>query len=157
MKKSLLLLSLLLALVCAAVSCSAEIIPPYGEGQIGLEAVVLCESLTVRSSPSASAAAVKTIPFGTRFSVQKQENGWADCFLSDDVDAGLSGWVSADYILVDPAWYKAGAATPVYAYNSTSAPRVALLSSGTLLPIVSVQGDWLVVSLRGATGWIVNK
>ena len=39
MKKSLLLLSLLLALVCAAVSCSAEIIPPYGEGQIGLEAL----------------------------------------------------------------------------------------------------------------------
>ena len=26
----------------------AEIIPPYGEGQIGLSAVVLCENLTVR-------------------------------------------------------------------------------------------------------------
>ena len=32
----------------------AEIIPPHGMGQIGLQAVVLCEELTLRESASAS-------------------------------------------------------------------------------------------------------
>ena len=35
----------------------AEILPPHGEGQIGLQAVVLCESLTVRQDRSSSSKA----------------------------------------------------------------------------------------------------
>ena len=132
----------------------AEIIPPYGEGQIGLQAVVLCESLTVREKPSADSKAVKTLPYGTRFSVQHTSDGWADCFVSDDVDAGLTGYVNADYIIIDPAWYRTDETTPVYAWNDTMAPKVALLGKGETLPILKDAGDWLVVSLRGAAGWI---
>ena len=29
----------------------AEILPPHGEGQIGLQAVILCENLTLRQAP----------------------------------------------------------------------------------------------------------
>ena len=74
----------------------AEIIPPYGEGQIGLTAVVLCSNLTVRKDRSASSEAVTTLNAGARFMVQNQVDGWADCFISDDVDGGCSGWVNAD-------------------------------------------------------------
>ena len=70
------------------------------------------------------------------------------------MDAGPAGWVNADYIAVDPAWYRADNATPVYAWNDTEAPKVALLDAGTELPILKDDGDWLIVSLRGATGWI---
>lgn len=144
---------LILALVCVT-AAQAELIPPYGEGQIGLEAVVLCENLTIRREPATDAAAVQTLHYGDRFAVLKQEKGWAQCVLSDDVDAGPAGWVNADYLMIDPAWFRTEKATPVYAWDDTAAPKVALLDKDTLLPVLKAEGDWLVVSLRGATGWI---
>ena len=143
----------ILTLGCVFAAC-AEILPPAGEGQIGLQAVVLCESLSVREKPAADSKAVKTLPYGTRFSVQHTSDGWADCFVSDDVDAGLTGYVNADYIIIDPAWYRTDAKTTVYAWNDVSAPKIALLDKDVMLPILKEEGDWLIVSLRGATGWI---
>ena len=147
-------IAFLMLFVLAAGVGRAEIIPPYGEGQIGLTAVVLCSNLTVRKDRSASSEAVTTLNAGARFMVQNQVDGWADCFLSDALDAGPAGWVDASYIAIDPAWYRAEEATPVYAWDDTAAPRVALLSKGTILPILRDDGEWLIVSLRGAVGWI---
>ena len=53
-------------------------------------------------------------------------------------------------------WYKTAESTPVYAWNDTEAPKVALLDAGTVLPILRDDGDWIVVGLRGAAGWICN-
>lgn len=138
----------------------AEILPPYGEGQIGLQAVVLCESLTVRQEPRVSSKAVQTLQYRDLIIVTEQLDGWAYCFLGDAEDAA-SGWVSADYIVVDPAWYRTEAETPVYAWNDTAAPKVALLGANTAWmdpdtfpPILKEEGEWLIVSLRGAAGWI---
>ena len=149
--------TLLLALTLAFGSMSigrADIIPAHGEGQIGLEAVVLCESLTVRQQPSASSAAVTTLHFGDTIIVQPETGGWAACFLSDDVDGSRAGWVNEDYLAIDPARFRTEEQTPVYAWNDTAAPRVALLDKDTLLPILKIEGNWIVVSLRGAAGWI---
>ena len=149
-------IAFLMLFVLAAGVCHADIIQPYGEGQIGLTAVVLCSNLTVRKDRSASSEAVTTLNAGARFMVQNQVDGWADCFLSDDVDGGCSGWVNADYVVVDPAWYRTNGATAVYAWNDTKAPRVGLLDDGEMLPILKDDGDWLVVGLRGAAGWILK-
>lgn len=143
----------LIALILMLATAYAEIRPPHGEGQIGLQAVVLCESLTVRKEPSASAKTVTTLEYGSLPIVMKQSNGWAYCAMGDSEDS-LQGWVNADYIAIDPAWYQTDERTPVYAWDSTSAKRVALLDKGTTLPILKDEGNWLIVSLRGATGWI---
>ena len=148
-----LLTALILALGCIGMA-QAEIIPPHGEGQIGLQAVVLCEQLTVRQDPNASSKTTQTLKYGDLIIVDKQADGWASCFVSDSVDASAAGWVNADYIAIDPAWYRTEGKTPVYAWNDTSAPKVALLDANTTLPILKTEGDWLIVSLRGATGWI---
>ncbi|MDO5326775.1 MAG: SH3 domain-containing protein [Clostridia bacterium] len=132
----------------------AEILPAHGEGQIGLQAVILCETLTVRKEPSVSSQAVKTLHYGDLLIVQPQTGGWAQCFLSDDVDGGPVGWVNEDYLAIDPAWYRTEKQTPVYAWNDTMAPKVALLDENTTLPILKNEGGWLIVSLRGAVGWI---
>ena len=155
MKKGILaaVLASLLALWGAASAC-AEIIPAYGAGQSGLTAVVLCESLTIRQRASASSPAVQKLTYGARIVVQPETGGWAQCFLSDDVDAGPAGWVNEDYLAIDPAWYRTEASTPVYAWNETTAPKVALLDKNTTLPILKEEGEWLIVSLRGAAGWI---
>jgi len=132
----------------------AEIIPAYGPGQIGYTAVVLCESLTIRQSPSSSSPAVGKLNYGARILVEPGNGGWGTCFLSDDVDAGPSGFVDEAYLAIDPAWYRTESSTAVYAWNSTSAPKVGLLSRNTTLPILKQEGGWLLVSLRGAVGWI---
>ena len=155
MKKRLItILTLMMIAVLGIATVHAEIIPPYGEGQIGLSAVVLCESLTVREAPRTNAGILEALEFGRRIIVMKQENGWAYICTSDDVDASPAGYVRTDYIVIDPAWYKADAETPVYAWNDTAALKVALLDKDTTLPILKDCGDWLVVSLRGASGWI---
>ena len=132
----------------------AEIIPAYGQGQIGLQAVVLCEKLTVRQGPGTSNKAVNTLRYGTRIIVDQRTDGWARCFLSDALDAGPAGWVNEDYLAIDPAWYRTEEKTSVYAWNDTAAPKVALLDRDTELPVLKDAGEWLIVSLRGATGWI---
>ncbi len=134
--------------------CRAELIPPWGEGQIGLSAVVLCDSLTVRRDRSTSSKTTATLPYGSLIIVVGRQDGWAEVVLSDDVDASRAGWVNASYLAIDPAWYRTEGATPVYAWNDTSAPRVALLDADTRLPVLKIEGDWIIVSLRGAVGWI---
>ena len=134
----------------------AEIIPPHGEGQIGLQAVVLCEELTVREEPSSSSETVETLQYGYLPIVMEQSDGWAYCALGDAEDS-VKGWVNSDFIVIDPAWYRTEEKTPVYAWNDTTAPKVALLDKDTTLPILKDEGEWLIVSLRGGTGWIHNK
>ncbi len=162
MKKSgwVIILAVLFLMLGSIGAVQAEILPPSGEGQIGLQAVVLCNELTVRRERSASSAAVTTLHYRDLIIVAEQADGWAFCFLGDAEDSG-SGWVRADYIAVDPAWYVTESATPVYAWNDTSAPKVALLEANTVfmdpdtfLPILKDEGEWIIVSLRGAAGWI---
>ena len=158
MKKSVciaLLVALTLILGTLA-SAQAEILPPRGEGQIGLQAVVLCESLTVRREPSTSSETVTKLDYGDLPVVMEQSDGWAYCALGDSEDS-LMGWVNADYIAIDPAWYRTDETTPVYAWDSSSAKKIALLDADTTLPILKQEGEWLIVSLRGATGWIRRR
>ncbi len=155
MKRSLIALLLTLAvLMTAANGCLAEILPAQGEGQIGLQAVVLCETLALRQERSASSKTVKTLRYGEKIIVANQVDGWAECFLSDSTEGEHAGFVSTEYLIIDPAWYRTDGSTPVYARNDTTAPKVALLKKGVTLPILWDEGDWLIVSLRGATGWI---
>ena len=133
-------------------AAKAEIIPPFGQGQTGLQAVVLCESLTLRKDRSASSEAIQAIPYGSLIVVQTVEEGWAYCAASEG--AGPAGWVKSDYLAIDPAWYVCDETIPVYAFGDHMAPKVALLSRGDKLPILKNEEDWVVVSLRGAAGWI---
>ncbi len=147
------ILTVLVIVLGSICPVNAEIIPARGEGQIGRQAVVLCESLTVRQKASTSAKVVATLKYGDLPIVMKVTGGWAYCALGDSEDSPV-GWVNADYIAIDPAWYRTSGKTRVYAWNSTKAPKVALLDDNTTLPILKVEGNWIVVSLRGAAGWI---
>lgn len=146
-------LTVLVLMIGSIGSVQAEIIPPHGEGQIGLQAVVLCEQLTLREEPSASSDKVRTLEYGDLPIVIEQSNGWAYCALGDSEDSPV-GWLNADYLAIDPAWYRTEGKTPVYAWDDTLAPKVALLDENTTLPILSDEGAWLIVSLRGAVGWV---
>ena len=154
MKKSLALAALLTAVISAGTVCEAKIIPAYGPGQIGYTGAVLCSSLSVRQEASADSEVVGTLNYGDRLIVMEQKDGWAQFTRSDAVDAGPEGWVNASFVAIDPAWYSCDAETVVYAWNDTAAYQIGVLDAGTVLPVLKDDGDWLVVSLRGASGWI---
>ncbi len=155
------LTALILALGCLG-AAFAEIIPAAEPGQqIGYQAVVLCETLTLRESSSSSSKALQTLNYGDLPIVVgadlpaglREENGFVYCVLGDSEDSP-SGWLNADYLAINPAWYITEKATAVHAWNDSTAPKVALLDKGTRLPILREEGDWYIVSLRGAVGWI---
>ena len=155
------LAALMLVLGCME-AAHAEIIPPEGPGQqIGYQAVVLCDTLTLREKPSSSSKAIQTLHYGElpivigadQPSGAKEENGFVYCTLGDSEDSPC-GWIIADYIAVNPAWFVTEKNTAVYAWKDTDAPKVALLGKGNRLPILKTEEDWIVVSLRGAAGWI---
>lgn len=155
------LTALILILGCTA-AAHAEIIPPYGPGQqIGYPAVVLCETLSLRESPNSYSRAIQTLFYGEtpivvgadRPAGPMKENGFVYVTLGDSEDSPC-GWINADYIIINPSWYVTEWSKPVYAWNDTGAPKVALLDRGTRLPILREEGDWYVISLRGAVGWI---
>ena len=140
----------------------AGIIPPEEPGQqIGYPAVVLCEKLTMRKDPGASSKAIKTLKYGDlpivvgadRPDGIKKKNGFLYCTLGDATDSPC-GWINADYLFINPAWYITETDTAVYAWNDNASPKIALLDAGARLPILKEEGDWYLVSLRAAVGWI---
>ena len=145
----------LMAVVLGGVVCHASVIPPRGPGQIGLSSVVLCDTLSAHKEPDFNSPSVQTLRYGDQIITMRTQDGWAEVALSDDVD-GEPAWVSADFIAVDPAYYQTDGETAVYAWNDTGAKKVAFLDAGTTLPILRDDGDWIVVSLRGAAGWIYD-
>ncbi len=157
------LTGLVLAFGCIA-TVHAEVIPPFGPGQqIGYPAVVLCEELSLHEKPDASSAALQTLHYGDLPIVigadleegPTEENGFVYCTLGDSEESSL-GWVDKGCIVINPAWYVTEKKTAVYAWDDISAPRVALLDEGVRLPILKEAGDWYIVSLRGAVGWILK-
>jgi len=152
--KKILLMTLAMVMVLSN-ACYASVISPKGAGQIGYSSTVLCNSLSLHQEPDSDSATVQTLGYGDSIIVMETENGWAHCTLGD-AEESPKGWVNEDFIAIDPSWYKTAESTSVYAWNDTEAPKVALLDAGTVLPILRDDGDWIVVSLRGAAGWIFN-
>ena len=146
-------MALLMLVMGSTEFVQAAIIPPSGEGQIGIGAVVACEELTMYETADDSSKVVLMLGFGDHIIVVRQADGWAECVRSDSEDAPR-GWVYADSLMIDPAFYLTETRTPVYAWNDTAAPKAAMLDEYTLLPVLKIDGEWVVVTLRGATGWI---
>ena len=146
-------LTSLVLMLGGSVAANAEILPSHGFGQIGLTSVVLCDSLSLYQKPDTNSKLVEKLKYGDRVIVTDQSDGWARCVLGDSEDAE-SGWVKSDYIVIDPQWYRTEDSTTVYAWGDAKANKVGLLSKDTKLPILKNDDDWVVVSLRGASGWI---
>ncbi|MBR3334993.1 MAG: hypothetical protein IKG23_11955 [Clostridia bacterium] len=149
------------SVICAVVlslalfaSAGAEISHPVGAGQLGYDAVVISKNISIRPTTNANAKAVKRLSYGDHMAVMPVGNGWCEVYLSET--EGLSGYVLEDYILIDPAYITIEESTPVYAWQATNAKRVGLISRGETYPIIRMEGNWLLISLRGAAGWMLR-
>ena len=116
--------------------------------------MVILNDLPVYEKPDVSSKVLMTLTSGRHIIVLEQADGWAKFTLSDSVDETFEGWVDAEYVLIDNAWYMTGEETPVYAWNDTEAPVFQYVEASTLLPILNNDGEWLVVSLGNASAWV---
>jgi len=152
MKKVAICLFVILVLFCTA--AFGEVTHPMGPGQLGFDAVVISKNVSVRPTQNANAKAVSKLNYGDHLAVMSLGNGWCECYLSET--EGLSGYVLEDYILIDPAYVTTEDPTPVYAWQAQNAKRVGLLGRGETYPIIRMEGNWFLISLRGAAGWILR-
>jgi hypothetical protein len=154
MKTNKIVICLAFALVMLCAVASAEVTHPLGPGQLGFDAVVISKTISIRPTQNANAKAVRKLNYGDHFAVMSLGNGWCECYLSE-ID-GLTGYALEDYLLIDPAYITTEESTPVYAWQAQNAKRVGLLGRGETYPIIRMEGDWLLISLRGAAGWILR-
>jgi len=145
---------LFLVLVLISTVALGEITRPMGPGQFGFDAVVISKTVSVRPTQNANAKAVTKLSYGQHLAVMSLGNGWCECYLSET--DGLSGYAMEDYLLIDPAYITTEESTPVYAWQSQTAKRVGLLGRNETYPIIRMEGNWLLISLRGAAGWILR-
>lgn len=154
MKKALCGLCLLLTAALLWASAAGEITYPAGPGQMGYDAVVISKNVSVRPSQNANAKAVTRLNYGQRFAAMPLGNGWCEVYLSET--EGMAGYALEDYLLVNPAFITLEESTPVYAWQARNAKRVGLLATGETYPIIRTEVSWMLISLRGAAGWIVR-
>ena len=154
MKKALCGLCLLLTAALLWASAAGEITYPAGPGQMGYDAVVISKNVSVRPSQNANAKAVTRLNYGQRFAAMPLGNGWCEVYLAET--EGMAGYALEDYLLVNPAFITLEESTPVYAWQARNAKRVGLLATGETYPIIRTEGSWMLISLRGAAGWIVR-
>ena len=154
MRKGFLVICAVVMSLMLCASAAAEISHPVGPGQLGYDAVVLSKNISIRPTKNANVKAVKRLNYGDRMAVMSLGDGWCEVYLSET--EGLSGYVLETYILIDPAYITIEESTPVYAWQATSAKRVGLISKGETYPIIRMEGNWLLISLRGAAGWMLR-
>ena len=108
---------------------------------------VLCESLSLREKPDAASNLIQTMTYGTSCAVIEESGSWYNVTYRNEENLCYSGWVRKEYVLVNPDCFVPDGETPVYAMPSGNAKRVGLISGEASYPIIS---------LRGASGFVVK-
>ena len=116
---------------------------------------VLCQTLSVRQEPDLSASIILTLQYSDICQIIEESASWYRVGYTVNSQS-ITGWVKKDYVLTDFRYFVTDQETPVYAYPDTSAKRIALLEEGESVTIITEWGDFFVISLRGASGFIAR-
>ncbi len=117
---------------------------------------VLCESLSLREQPEGSSPLLNTLTYGTSCTILEESGSWYNVVYRSQEGIRYSGWVRKEYVLMNPTYFTPNEETPVYAMPCSGSKRVGLIDSGTSYPVIGLFDDFLVISLRGASGFVVQ-
>ena len=115
---------------------------------------VLCESLSLREQPEGSSPLLDTLAYGTSCTILEESGSWYNVVYRSQEGIRYSGWVRKEYVLMNPTYFTPNEETPVYAMPSSGSKRVGLIDSGTSYPVIGLFDGFLVISLRGASGFV---
>lgn len=142
--------------------CSEEWVEEHwdnGEWDGVQRGYVLCNTLTMRLEPSESAAALCALDYGAKLYVylpNDNNDEWYHVVYMPENAEHAEGYLKGAYVLLDPEWYAPTVNTPIYAYPTEDAKRVALMPRGKRVAIIYKTDEYYIVSLRGASGYILK-
>ena len=93
-------------------------------------------------------------PRGTIATILEESGSWYHVVYRDGDGMRRSGFVRKEYVLMNPTYFTPEGETPVYAMPSGDAKRVGLIDGGTSYPVIGLYDGFLVISLRGASGFV---
>ena len=113
---------------------------------------VTADILKVRSSTGTSSLVINRVTFGSELELLSYDGAWYKVQLSD----GTIGYVSAEYITPNVAYYGTVSASSLMLRSSTgtASPIIGRLSNSELVELLSYDGAWYKVRLSdGLTGY----
>ena len=117
--------------------------------------IVISQSVSLREEPKTNAKLVSSIPNGAMINILQEQSGWYYASYWDGkTNVPKQGWVRTDFIVRNPTFLTTTQSTYVYATPSRSAKKVGQLIAGTQLVVIGEYGDFWVVNLRSASGFI---
>lgn len=120
--------------------------------------VVISQNVSLRESPSTGARRIASIPNGEMLSLLDEQNGWYTVSWWDSKsNTPQQGYVLVDYVVRDPQYITTTGSTYVYSTPSRSSKKVGQVVSGTQLVVIGEWGDFWVVNLRSASGFIYKR
>ena len=110
---------------------------------------VTCDVLKVRSSTGTSTPVITRVTQGTELELLAYDGAWYKVKLSD----GVIGYVSAEFIQPNVAYYGRVTASSLMIRSSTgvSSPAITSLPSGSLVELLAYDGAWYKVRLSDGT------
>lgn len=129
--------------------------PAQGEWQGYDTGAVLCQTLSFREMPDSASARLDVLEAGERFVILAEKEGfYLACRRDESGEKYETGWVNADYVAKNMGTLMTRAMVHARAYGDESAPLVGEIERGTRLNLIARVGEYYVVSLRGASGFI---
>lgn len=121
------------------------------------QGAVLCNTLVLKQTPSAKAKNLATVPNGAVVFVNSEKDGWLNITYTDNaVRKSYTGWVTSDYILLDPFYITAPRAVTCYAVPDADGRAVGMAQLGVKLLVICEFGDFYAVSLYGASAFVLK-
>lgn len=120
--------------------------------------IVISQSVSLREAPSTGARRIASIPNGSVLDLLDEQNGWyyVRCWDSK-TQTEMEGYVVVDYVVRDPLFVTTTKSTYVYSTPDRGSKKVGQLVSGTQLVVIGEWGDFWVVNLRSASGFLYKR
>ena len=153
--------------------------PPTTASQFPKEKYTTAESgLLLRKGPGKEYEAIYVINYGSKITIEKEENGWAYTTV-----AGLSGWCSMEFLADEPENKQQQTIasngnpnqlvypihTVEYGYHGTvnasdgltlrygpgtNYGAIAIVPNGTMVEEEGWEGEWIYIKYNGQYGWV---
>ena len=116
--------------------------------------IVISQSVTLRQSPSTTAKQLARPTNGAVFDILGTQGDWYHVRYYGSGNDPVEGYVRTYFVVEDPAFVTTTRQTYVYAVPSRQSKMVGELVPGTQLVVIGEYGDFWVVNLRSASGFI---
>lgn len=123
-------------------------------------AFVLCETLNIYSQNDIQSEVIGTLDYSKSVEVlEESENLYYILFydLSNNNISEKNGWISKEYVILDPPYYIANHPSPVLALPQTNAKKLCYLSTYDSLRVIGEINEYYIVSINCATGFVIKE